>query len=163
MKHRKSKIISVVTVIVFASFLAYLVLGTVPPKNPSEQDIQHGYTNWSLDTEPIIYGKTIWSDFSDNINNSIKVYYCTYYGGFFHSFDTMSWETEASVFSSTSLNSYDLLAKWDDSAAVFKFKYEDDCYKVSFSIPKMENGLEKYISLVEAWEKEELHQIVEKW
>lgn len=162
MKSGTSKIVSIISIIATVSFFAYLIFGTVPPKAPNEQDMQHGVTNWNLDNEPVIYGKTIWADFADNKNNSIKVYHCTYYGGFFHSFDAMSWETEAGVFSATSLNMYDLLAKWNDSTAVFKFKYENDLYKVSLSIPKMENGLDKYSSLTAAWENEELHQIVEK-
>ena len=154
---------AIISIIIIVSFFGYLVFGTVPPNDPNEQNIKNGYTNWSLDTEPIIYGKTIWSDFSNNINDTIKVYSCTYTGGFFHSFDFMSWETEPGVFSSESLDLSDLLAKWENSTALFKFMFEDDFYKVSFSIPKLENGLDKYNSLEEAWEVEELYQIVEKW
>ena len=147
----------------FLSVLVYLVFGTTPPLEPNEQDIGHGWTNWSLDTEPIIHGKTIWSHYADNRNQSIKVHYSTYWGGIFHSFESMSWEVEEGVFSTKSLDFYDLLSKWDNSVAVFKFKYNDGFYRVSFSSPKLENGLDKYSSLLEAWEKEELHHIVEKW
>lgn len=162
MKSQMFKIISIISIIAFVSFFAYLVLGTVPPEYPNEQDIKHGWTDWSLETETAVYGKTIWSDFADNVNNSIKVYHCTYYGGVFHSFDDMTWETEPEAFSSSSLNYYDLESKWNGSVSVFKFRFEDDVYKVTFSIPKTENGLDKYSSLLEAWENEELHQIVEK-
>ena len=162
MKYRIAKIITVVAVLALVLAFAYLVLGTVPPKAPNEQDIRHDWIDWSIDTEPAVYGKTIWSDFADNINASIKVYHCTYYGGVFHSFETMTWETEPGTFSTSSLNYYDLEAKWSGSASIFKFKFEDEFYKVTFSIPKTENGLDKYTSLLEAWENEELHQIVEK-
>lgn len=144
-------------------FLVYLVYGIVPPINPSDQDITHGYYDWSLDTEPIIYGKTIWSDFSDNVNHSIKVYYCIYTGGYFHEFNAMYWEVDPGNYSSASLNYFNLLDKWDGSTAAFRYKYNEEFFRVSFSIPKLENGLDKYDSLKEAWNEEELHQIVEKW
>ena len=162
MKSGIAKIISIILIIATVSFFAYLIFGPTPLKAPNEQDIRHDWIDWSIDAEPAVYGKTIWADFADNINNSIKVYHCTYYGGFFHSFDDMTWETEPGTFSSSSLNYYDLEAKWNGSSSIFKFKFEDEFYKVTFSIPKTENGLDKYNSLLEAWENEELHQIVEK-
>lgn len=163
MKNLFNYLFTIISILFVLSLLAYLVYGTVPPKEPNELDIHNHSTNWSLDSEPIIYGKTIWSDFNDNINDSIKVYYVTYTGGFFHNFETMSWEIEPGNFSTRSLDYNTLSDKWDNSSSVFRFKFENDYYRVSFSIPKLENGLDKYDSLIESWEEHELHQIVEKW
>ncbi|MCJ7713177.1 hypothetical protein MUO66_01785, partial [Candidatus Bathyarchaeota archaeon] len=118
---------------------------------------------WNLDTEQTTYGQSIWSNFNDNEDKAIKLYYCTYTGGFFYSFDVMGWENESGIYSTNSLNLDDLLDRWQDSASVFKFNFEKEYYRVSFSIPKFEDGTDKYSDLSEAWEEGELYQIVEEW
>jgi len=154
--------ISIVAIV--AIFFAFLTYGLSPPNASNEIYIRKGDTNWSLDNEQTVYGKSIWANFADHEGNeTIKIYYCKYWGSILFNKETMRWENEMGNYSSKSLNLNDLMTRWQDSASVFKFNFENEYYKVSFSIPKMENGDYKYNDLGKAWEKGELYQIIEKW
>jgi hypothetical protein len=153
---------------IVAVFFAFFVFGMSPPKASNETLIGIGDTTWSLDNAPIVHGETIWEKFADypgsntiDHGDTIKIVYCSYWGGLQYNTEYMSWEVENGVFSSNSLAFDDLMGRWQDSESVFKFKHGEDFYEVSFSIPKLENGTYKYADLLEAWEEGELHQIIE--
>ena len=160
----KLRAITIISLIAIGAFFSYLVFAIPLPEEPNEVIITKGLTiKWNLETEQTTYGQNIWSNFNDNEDKAIKLYYCTYTGGFFYSFDVMGWENESGIYSTTSLNLDDLLDRWQDSASMFKFNFEKEYYRVSFSIPKFEDGTDKYSDLSEAWEEGELCQIVEEW
>jgi hypothetical protein len=145
----------------------FMVFGMSPMESPNENVIRFGYTNWSGDSDPIVYGKTVWERFSDFPGDStiehsytIKVEHIIHWGIIPVDSESMSWEVENGTFSSNSLTYNDLMDRWRDSEAVFAFKHEDALLKVSFSVPKLENGEDKYDTLLDAWEEMELLQIV---
>ena len=157
-------VITIISLIAIGAFFSYLVFAIPLPEEPNEVIITKSHTiKWNLETEQTTYGQSIWSNFNDNEDKTIKLYYCTYTGGFFYSFDGMGWENESGIYSTNSLNLDDLLGRWQDSASMFKFNFEKEYYRVSFSIPKFEDGTDKYSDLSEAWEEGELYQIVEEW
>ena len=157
-------IIAIISLIAIGAFFSYLVFAIPLPEEPNEVIITKRATiKWNLETEQTTYGKTIWGNFNDNEEKAIKLYYCTYTGSLFHSFEVMGWENESDIYSTNSLNLDNLLDRWQDSASAFKFNYENEDYRISFSIPKFEDGTDKYSDLSEAWEEGELYQIVEEW
>jgi len=152
----------ILVIAVFAVLFAFLVFVMSPPVAPNEVLIGEGVTNWSVGNNPIIHGETIWSNFADsNQGQAIKLGYENYLGGLNLNTEYMSWEDEGS-YSANSLTLNELLTRWQDSESVFKFKYEETLFRVSFSIPT-ENGTPKYADLEEAWENTELYQVVEIW
>lgn len=160
-----ARLLAILIIAIVAILFAYFLFDTSPPKASNESSVRKERdTSWSLSNEHNIYGKSIWSYFAEYENHeTIKLYYCRYWGGILFNKETMSWENEMGIFSSKPLTLNDLITKWQDSASVFKFKYENEYYKVSFSIPTLENGDYKYNDLNEAWERGELYQIIEKW
>jgi len=160
--------ISIVAIV--AILIAFLILFLSPLKASNETYIREGDNDWSLDNDQTVYGKTYWSIYADYMRDetierseTIKLYYCKYWGDILINKETMTWEKDVGTYSSKSLTLNDLMIRWQDSASVFKFNYEDEYYKVSFTIPKLENGDYKYSDLTEAWEKGELYQTIEKW
>jgi hypothetical protein len=57
----------------------------------------------------------------------------------------------------------DLETRWEDTESVFKFRYGDDFYKVSFSIPQLADGAYKYLDLEESWYYGELNVTISQW
>jgi len=145
-----------------------MIFGMSPLESPNENIIRFGLANWSADNDHILHGKTVWERFSDfsgdptiKHSNTIKVDHIIHWGILPIDSEAMSWEVENGTFSSNSLNYNDLMERWQDSESVFIFNHEDALYKVSFSIPKLENGANKYDTLLEAWEEMELLHIIE--
>lgn len=145
----------------------FMIFGLSPLESPNENIIRFGPTTWSVDSDPVLYGKTVWERFSDfpgdptiEHSNTIKVEYTLHWGIIPFDSEGMSWEVENGTFSSNSLTYNDLMERWRDSEAVFIFRHEDTLFKVTFSIPKLENGENKYDTLLEAWEVMELLQII---
>lgn len=145
----------------------FMIFGMSPMESPNEDIIGFGPTNWSVNNDSILYGKTVWERFSDfpgdsSIEHSytIKVEHIFHWGIIPVDSESMSWEVKNGTFSSNSLAYNDLMGRWRDSEAVFIFEHEDTLLKVSFSIPKLENGEDKYDTLLDAWEEMELLQIV---
>ncbi len=161
----QTRLLAILIIAIVAFLFAYLLFGMSPPKASNELIIRKGGdSSWSLSNEQNIYGKSIWSQFATHPNNeTIKLYHCTYQGGILVNKDTMFWEDETGSFSSKPLSLDDLMARWQDLMSVFKFKYENEYYTVSFAIPKLENGTYKYTDLSEAWKRGELYQIIEGW
>ena len=159
---------ALLAIAILAILFVFLVFGVSPAKAPSENIMRFGNTYWSLDSTPVFYGTTVWSmfaDYSGNANlehsNTIEVEHTTYWGVIPYDSEPMFWETEDGSFSSASLTFDDLMGRWEDSESVFKFKHGEDVYQVTFSIPKLENGTNKYTTLLEAWNEGELYQIIE--
>ena len=149
---------------------AFLIYGLSPPNFPNETYIRIGTNDWNLDNDQTVYGRSTWSLFADyegdetiRRGDTLKLYDCIYWGAILYDTDAMSWENETGSYSSTSLTLNDLMSRWQDAVSVFKFNYGDEYCRVSFSIPKLENGANKYGDLNEAWESGELYQIIEKW
>ena len=159
---------TLLVIAILALLFLFLVFGLSPSKAPNENIIRFGDTDWSLDNNPRFYGNTVWSRYADYSGNStlnhldtIKVEHTIYWGIIQYDSEAMSWEVENGSYSFNSLTFNDLMERWQDSKAVFKFRQGDDFFQVTFSIPKLENGANKYATLLEAWEKGELYQIVE--
>ena len=151
--------------------LFVLLIFVVPsPSASNENLIKIGYVPWSLNNNLTVHGETIWDKFADystseeiTNDNTIKLGYTIYWGTIPYNTEYMSWEKEDGSYSSNSLSFDDLLSRWQNSEAVFKFKHTDDYYRVSFTIPKLENGNSRYIDLQDAWNTGELYQIIEAW
>lgn len=144
-----------------------MIFGMSPIEAPNESIIRFGPTNWSVDNNAILHGKTVWERFADfagdptiKHSNTIRVDHISHWGIIPYDSEVMNWEVENGTFSSNSLSFNDLMGRWRDSEAVFIFKHEDALLKVTFSIPKLENGANKYDTLLEAWEEMELLQII---
>ena len=157
------KLWAIVIITIGLILFAYLVLGVSPPQASNRLIVRKGDSNWSLSNEKRIYGKTIWSQFADYPEETIKLYYCRYWGGVLVDKIVISWEDETGSFSSRSLSLNDLVKRQQNSRSIFKFGFENEYYKVSFNIPKVENGNYKYSDLSEAWDIGELYQIIEEW
>lgn len=163
------KIIYVVSALGIAIVLtAYFLFGLSPPKSSNEIVIKRGaYSNWSLTVQDeTVYGVTVWSEFAEYPEDAIKLYHATYWGGVLVDKTPMSWEdNKTGDFHSEPLTLQNLTANWLDAenASIFRFRFEDNYYKVSFSIPKHSNGTSKYLTLTESWENGELYQIIEIW
>ena len=157
------KLLAMVIPTVGLILFAYLVFGVSPPQASNRLVIRQGDSDWSISNERTIYGKTVWSQFADYPNETIKLFYCIYWGSVLVDKKVMSWEDETGSFSSRSLSLNDLVKRAQNSESIFKFGFENEYYKVSFSIPKLENETHKYSDLSEAWKKGELHQIIEEW
>ena len=161
--------ISIIAIIALLFTFLFFVLS--PPESSNQIYVRVGDTDWSVDAEPIVYGKSIWADFADYERDTttirpetIKLYDCIYWGAVISDKETMFWETEEQgTYASHSLTLNNLMERWQNSASVFKFKHEDQYFRVSFSIPKLENGNYKYNDIAEAWEEGELYQAIEKW
>lgn len=158
------------TIAIVAMVFVFINMVLAPPVTSNEIIITVGDNDWSLGNDPIFYGKSYWSTYSDSSHDetiqrseTIKMYYCIYWGALTVDKETMSWETATGNFSSKSLAHNDLLTRWQDSGSVFKFKHEETYFKVTFSIPKTENGDYKYTNITQAWEKGELYQTIELW
>jgi hypothetical protein len=151
-------------IVVFAFLFALFIFVISPPSAPSEVLIKSGFTNWSVENEPVVHGETIWSTFADyDRDQTIKLGYEAYLGGLNLNTEYMSWEAQDGSYSTNSLTFDDLMNRWQDSESVFKFKHEETFFRVSFSIPQQENGAPKYPSLEEAWANKELYQTIEIW
>jgi hypothetical protein len=171
MKIRASHI-AILLIAIFVIFIAFLMVDTSPPGKSNEIFVTVGHNDWEVGSDQIIYGETIWGVFADyqydegtNRRETIRVDYCIYWGGVQMYKEHMSWENETGNYLSKSLGLNDLILKWQDSESesVFKFKHEDKYYRVAFSIPKLENGIDKYSNLTDAWENGELYQITDEW
>lgn len=156
---------------ILALIFAFMVFVMAPPNSPNEITVGFGNNDWGLDSEPVVHGRSIWNKFSDyrvdvsvplNHSNSIKVAYENYWGAIPYNSEYMSWEVEDGVFSSNSLIYDDLIGRWQDSEAEFKFSYGDNFFQITYSIPKLEDGTNKYATLLDAWDKGDLFQIVER-
>ena len=160
-----------ISIIAIIALLFTILLSVLSPPEASNQIyIRIGDTDWKVDDDPIVNGKSIWAEFADyerdptNRPETIKLYDCIYWGAIISDKETMYWETEQQgTYSSNSLTLNDLVEQWQNSASVFKFKHQDQYFRVSFTIPKLENGDYKYSDITEAWEKGELYQTIEKW
>ena len=150
--------------------LVFLVLafGVSPPATPSENTIAFGNTEWSLDSNPRFYGKTVWArfaDYSGNLTidqlNTIKVEHEIYLGAIPYDSEAMTWEVNTGSYSSHSLTYNDLTDHWQGSKSIFTFKHGDTLLTVTFSIPKLTDGTNKYPTLLESWEAGELYQTIE--
>ncbi len=75
----------------------------------------------------------------------------------------MTWEDEYGRFSTKPLILSDLETMWKDTESVFKFRYDDDFYKVSFSIPQLDDESYKYLDLEESWYHGELKVTISQW
>jgi hypothetical protein len=153
---------------ILAILFVFLIFGISPSKAPSENIIRFGNTYWSLDNTPVFHGTTVWSIFADypgntalEHSNTIEIEHTTYWGVIPYDSEPMLWETKDGSFLSASLTFDDLMGRWQDSESVFKFRHEEDFYQVTFGIPKLENGANKYTTLLEAWNEGELYQIIE--
>ena len=155
----------VLSIVAIAAILfAFIGFGLSPPAASNEVTVRKGYTDWRVQNGHTINGESAWAFFADAGNyEAVKIYHCAYWGGVLLDKNVMSWENNDGSYSSKSLTLTDLTARWQDSASVFKFTYENEFYTVSFSIPKLEDGSYKYADLTEAWENAELHQIIEAW
>jgi hypothetical protein len=161
-------IIAIITVLAVIAIVPTMFMS--PPDHPNEGIIKMGETDWSLDTDPKVYGNTIWATYADYEGKSedaehgktIKVYYNSHLGAVTFDNEIMSWKDVAGVVSTHSLTLEDMVSHLQVSEAVFKFSVEGENYRVSFSIPK-ENGQDKYSDLTEAWNQGELYQTVELW
>jgi hypothetical protein len=166
----RTKIYAISTITIVVILFIFVIYGLSPPNFPNETYIREGNNDWNLDNGQTVHGRSTWAIFADfegdtNISRkeTIKLYDCVYWGALLYDTDAMSWENEMGDYTSRSLTLNDLMLRWQDQVSVFKYKYGDEYYKVSFSIPKMENGTSKYIDLKDAWESGELYQTVEKW
>ena len=161
-------IYAVAVLAIFALVFLVLAFGVSPAAAPNENIITFGNTEWSLDTNPRFYGKTVWARFSDYSGNStiehlntIKVEHEVYFGAIPYDSEHMNWEVSDGSYSSNSLTFDDLMGHWQGSESIFTFKHGDDLLKVTFSIPKLDDGTNKYTTLLEAWEEGELYQTIE--
>lgn len=149
--------------IIIVSVIAISVVGSPKPSNALV--ISEGLRyDWELLNEQSIYGQISWSEFGGyRENDPIKIYYKSYVGPIWFSSNEMTWEDEYGRFSSKPLILSDLETRWKDTESVFKFRYDDDFYKVSFSIPLLNNGTYKYLDLEESWENGELYVTINSW
>ena len=162
-------IISIVAVV--ALVVIYLTMIMSPPNTSNEEIVRLGETDWSIETDPTVYGASIWATFADysggnegtEHQESIKVYFVDYLGGVTVDKETMSWDDTTGTSSEKSLTLENMITHWQGSSAIFKFNHKDDFYKVSFSVSKLENGQDKYTDITEAWNEGELLQTVEMW
>lgn len=164
----RALIYTLLVIAIFTLLFIFLVFGVSPSVAPNENIIRFGNTAWSLDNNSSFHGKTVWLRFADYPGNSsmehsntIKIEHVIYWGIIPYDSEDMNWEVENGSYSSNSLTFNDLMGRWQDSESIFKFKHRDDFYHVTFSIPKLENGTSKYATLLEAWEKGELYQVIE--
>ena len=155
---------------IIAVLAVFLVYGLSPPNASNEIFVVKGYTDWSLDNGRVIHGESVWASFADyegdetiQRSETIKVYNAIYWGAILFNKAEMSWETETGSYSIESLTLNDLKNSWQDGASVFKYTFEEDYFRVSFSIPKLKNGEYKFSDLTEAWEEGQLYQTIEKW
>lgn len=156
--------IGILIIVIFAVLFAFFVFAMSPPNTSNEILIKEGYTSWSVGNDPVFHGETIWATFADyRDDEAIKVGYEVYWGGLKLNTDYMSWEDQNGSYSTGSLTLNELMANWQGSESVFKFKHEEELFRVSFSIPNLENGMPKYSSLEDAWANKELYQIIEVW
>ena len=153
---------------IFALVFLVLAFGVSPPEAPNENLIAFGNNEWSLNTVPRFYGQTVWSRFADYPGNStiehlntIKVEHEIYFGAIPYDSENMIWEVNDGSYSSNSLTFDDLNERWQVSESVFNFKYGDENFKVTFNIPKLDDGTNKYGTLLEAWNAGELFQTIE--
>ncbi len=157
------KLLTIVTTIVGLMLFAYIVLWGSPPQASNRLVIKTGISDWSIPNERTICGKTIWSQFADYPNETIKLYYCIFWGSFLVDKRVMSWEDETGSFTSRSLALNDLMKRAQNSESIFRFSFENEHFRVTFSIPNLEDETQKYPDLREAWKNGELHQIIEEW
>jgi hypothetical protein len=157
----------VLTLIILIILVAYFLFWLSPPKSSNEIIIQRGaYSNWSLTIQgDTIYGVTVWSEFAEYQEDAVKLYHATYWGGILFDKTPMSWEDKTGSFQSKPLTLQNLTENWIDTenASIFKFRFRDNYYKVSFSIPKYSNGTSQYPTLAESWENGKLYQTIEPW
>lgn len=160
----KKAIYAVSTLIILIILVAYILFWLSPPKSPNELVIKKGpYSNWSLTIQgDTVYGVTVWSEFAEYPSeDTIKLYHAIYLGGVLIDKKPMSWEdNKTGHFNSKPLTLQNLTANWieAENASIFKFRFENNYYKVSFSIPK-----HSFETLAESWENEELYQTIETW
>ena len=109
-------------------------------------------TGWS---KPVFFKPGMYATTSINGNFYVTHITDTSHGGIVVS------KFENGIYSANSLSFNDLMGRWQDSEAVFKFRHGDNFFQVTFSIPKLENGTSKFATLIEAWEEGELYQKVE--
>ena len=164
----RALIYTLLMIAIFALLFLFLVFGMSPPDTQNETIIRSGNTDWSLDNNPKFYGRTVWARFSDYVANStlqntdtIKVENAMFLGSILYDTEAMSWEVENGSYSFNSLTFDDLMGRWQNSESIFILKQGDNLFKVTFTIPKLQDGTSKYSSLLEAWEEGELYQIVE--
>ena len=150
MDNRAFWILAIVAILL-VSVIVISVAGSSEPANAFV--ISNGNRfDWGLVTEQTVYGQVYWSEFRDYPNNdTIKIYIKSYIGPIWFDSHEMKWEDEYGRFSSKPLILSDLEKRWKDTESVFKFRYDDDFYKVSFSIPRLNNGTYKYLDLEESW------------
>ena len=170
-KMNSRSIIYIIGIIAIIAVLAIVpTMFMSPADNPDELIIKIGETDWSLDTDPKVYGTTIWSAFADyegeteaaEQGKTIKLHYNSHVGAVTLNKEIMSWEDMGGDVTTHSLTLEDMISHMQGSEAVFKFSVEGENYKVTFSIPE-ENGQNKYSDITEAWNEGELYQTVELW
>jgi hypothetical protein len=157
---KKSWII-ILAAILIATYIAFIVQPIHGESN--ELLITYGISNWIL--SDVFNGEIVWSDFAEYSQvKTIKIYKTNYWWIFLFNAEAMAWEKEG-VFSYSPLNLEDILSHEHNSESIFRFRYQNEYFKVVFSIPKYENGTYKYPNFEETWlaEQPEINFLIEIW